>query len=377
MEQLFSFYNAQVIITSFTFTFVMYFIYRSTKGEDDRSQFFYTCYFGMCCIFWVAQYISISQFKLVLVGSSVLLFYLLFIAGEIRQSKSSNYKLLNSCAILAILLLIHSVSSSSYWKISGLLAAIIYFIPIIILSAKNAWNRPHFNNIGDKLLSVALTSLVFLFLSFAAYKTLSDHEFVLHVEFWRYYFATINSIVGISLILSYSIEAQLKLKTLSIKDPLTGLYNRRGFEELSNSQLALAVRKNDNVAFLALDIDHFKSINDRYGHAIGDKVLVVLSDLLSRYTRKNDIIMRQGGEEFCILLFDITEKNAVLLAEKIRTAIVNLTINEQNTIINFTASFGVLSMPAQNVDMLESLTRVDAALYQAKKTGRNKVCIAE
>lgn len=183
--------------------------------------------------------------------------------------------------------------------------------------------------------------------------------------------------VGRFSVLDISEQAELerRLKHLAQSDPLTGLANRRYFEEFSDHEFERAVRKKTPLTAIALDIDHFKSVNDTYGHDIGDDVLIALAKRCEKILRATDIMARFGGEEFVILLSDTSYEEAFAKAEEIRLALAALTIDlPGGSTLSFTTSFGVaaLSNEINSIDKL--LKAADTALYKAKQTGRNKVC---
>jgi len=151
-------------------------------------------------------------------------------------------------------------------------------------------------------------------------------------------------------------------------DSMTGLYNRRFFIELCEKELNKQERYRTHFSLLMIDCDHFKNINDKFGHAQGDNVLIALSKVFQTITRKSDIVARVGGEEFMIILEETNLEDAYLMAEKIRKEISEQMISHHH----ITVSIGVTQSQAQ--DNLESiLSRVDKALYSAKTAGRNRV----
>ena len=172
-------------------------------------------------------------------------------------------------------------------------------------------------------------------------------------------------------------KAQAELSLLASIDPLTKLFNRRYFTKMSSSILNLAQRKRTDTAIIMIDIDNFKSINDTYGHKIGDDVIVVLSDKLQDLSRKSDIVSRWGGEEFLILLPDTDATKAMVLAQKIRKSVESLILTlENDKILNFTISLGISQMKNESEKDIESvIIRADKALYKAKDSGRNQVFI--
>lgn len=169
------------------------------------------------------------------------------------------------------------------------------------------------------------------------------------------------------------------LKLLASTDSLTKLYNRRYFFELASNIFQLAKREKEALTVIMLDIDHFKNINDTYGHKSGDKVLIYLSSILLDNTRKSDIVSRWGGEEFVILLPNTNINGAKVIAEKIREAVENSTIKTDNQKeFKVTISLGISEVNNENdIDIEDSINRADKVLYQAKNSGRNRVCISQ
>ena len=174
----------------------------------------------------------------------------------------------------------------------------------------------------------------------------------------------------------YLQDLQLELKLLASIDPMTKLFNRRYLTQISEHTLDLAKREQENLSVIMLDIDKFKFINDTYGHQIGDNVIISLSNKLIENQRKSDIICRYGGEEFVILLPNTSQNNAEKVAEKIRKDVESLTLKfELHKDLKFTISLGVSEVAIENENSIESvLKRADDALYEAKESGRNKVC---
>lgn len=156
-------------------------------------------------------------------------------------------------------------------------------------------------------------------------------------------------------------------------DSLTGLYNRRAFQEAAEQQLKISEQYERPLSAVMIDIDHFKSINDRYGHLNGDEVLVSIAGILGDSRRSSDILARWGGEEFVLLLPETEAKNAAIHCESLRSSASELSFEFSGEKISLTASFGIAEF--QKDDTLESLIEnADRQLYRAKKEGRNRVC---
>jgi len=162
-------------------------------------------------------------------------------------------------------------------------------------------------------------------------------------------------------------HAELEART----DPLTGIYNRRSFFEESGLLLKLAQRKHIPLGLLMLDIDHFKSINDIHGHLIGDQALCATARVIAEHVRDVDVFGRIGGEEFALLV-SADAAGTVKIARRIHRGIARIDINSAQGAVRFTASIGVACLNGE-IDILELLQQADSALYQAKRTGRNRI----
>ncbi len=164
-----------------------------------------------------------------------------------------------------------------------------------------------------------------------------------------------------------------ELRELSITDPLTGVGNRRFFMERLRQELHRSERTGRAFVLLMLDLDHFKLVNDRFGHQRGDEMLTRCADVIVQNTRKTDLVARYGGEEFCVLLAETGEERGMLVAEKLRSAVEEMTRNSKAPI---TVSIGIAQWaPKDTRDDL--LRRADRAMYGAKEKGRNcVVCFA-
>ncbi len=160
----------------------------------------------------------------------------------------------------------------------------------------------------------------------------------------------------------------------AITDGLTGLYNRRYFEEYISKEVTRSLRQKQPFSVIGLDLDFLKKINDQYGHAYGDLAIKTVAEVLKNNARSIDVAARMGGEEFNILLPGIDSKGAMTAAERIRKAI---EICELDTIGHITASIGVASFPEHSDSLEEILELTDQAMYQSKREGRNRVTLAK
>jgi diguanylate cyclase (GGDEF)-like protein len=186
--------------------------------------------------------------------------------------------------------------------------------------------------------------------------------------------ATIADHLALSLA---NLKLRETLRFQSIEDPLTGLFNRRYMEEALHRELARIKRQNSSMAVIMLDVDHFKKLNDTYGHDLGDNVLRELGRFLNNRVRTEDIPCRYGGEEFALILTDIPMDSAITKAEDICTGIAEtLMIHCRDQVLSITVSMGVAAYPNHGENADDILQAADAALYQAKEAGRNRVIAA-
>jgi diguanylate cyclase (GGDEF)-like protein len=171
-------------------------------------------------------------------------------------------------------------------------------------------------------------------------------------------------------------ELEKKILKLATTDYLTGISNRRSFMEQANSEWTRSMRYQYPLSVLMIDMDHFKTINDNYGHHFGDLSLKTFVTVALKNIRGNDIFGRLGGEEFAIILVDADEKKALIVAERLRKEVSLTTVAENNISFNFHVSIGV-SLANDNDSKIENIIeRADKALYKAKHLGRNRVISA-
>lgn len=165
---------------------------------------------------------------------------------------------------------------------------------------------------------------------------------------------------------------------MAITDPLTELYNRRHFFELAEREFERVRRYEHPMSVAMLDVDHFKHINDTYGHQAGDQVLQTLARISADEIRRNDILGRYGGEELIILMPETSHDNAMMAMERLRKTIEQAEITTQRGILSTTISIGMASkLPEETVDLQKLIDQADQALYAAKLAGRNRVCTWE
>lgn len=171
--------------------------------------------------------------------------------------------------------------------------------------------------------------------------------------------------------------SQQELREQANTDTLTGLANRRFFSQIANKELSLMRRQKEYFAVLMMDIDHFKTVNDTYGHPAGDFVLVKVASCLSQTIREEDMVARIGGEEFVVGSPYTNRLAAIVLAERLRKAIDQLEIEYEGNQIPVTISIGIALMPQDGETVEEVLAAADERLYTAKQNGRNRFCAAD
>jgi len=186
-------------------------------------------------------------------------------------------------------------------------------------------------------------------------------------------FDTVMLALALAYLFQITEQKKLEAENMARIDPLTSLNNRRAFNEFASIIWKASYRKDNDLSLIMIDLDHFKNINDTFGHKSGDEILIQLSQLLKSENRAGDLLARWGGEEFIILLPDTSEHDAVAISERFRKKISQLSVNIAKENISLTASFGVASKVDINESIDDLITRADNYLYHAKQTGRNRV----
>jgi diguanylate cyclase (GGDEF)-like protein len=174
-----------------------------------------------------------------------------------------------------------------------------------------------------------------------------------------------------------NLKLRISLRQQSIRDPLTDLFNRRYLEETLDRELRRATRLQRPVGVVMMDLDHFKSFNDRFGHEAGDLLLRELGKLLKKHIRGGDVACRYGGEEFALILPDISMEDVRQRAEQLRAEIKDMDIKyREATLESITLSLGVAMFPDHGNTGSLLLRAADTALYEAKRMGRDRVVVA-
>jgi len=197
----------------------------------------------------------------------------------------------------------------------------------------------------------------------------------LEVSIIRSILSVMVMVVGSSKALSRTLA---ELEYYAQHDPLTGLNNRRYFNDMLDYEIGRSERHSHEFSVMLLDLDDFKDINDSYGHPVGDQALCAIADVLKAQFRKGDLACRIGGDEFAVLLPETTPQSAINVGEKIRHAIHDIEFTSgEGKVFHLTVSVGVVGYPRDAKDINDLLAGVDAALYRAKGMGKNSVCLLE
>ncbi len=267
-----------------------------------------------------------------------------------------------------------------YSTIAGLLP--LQAIWLLFKSREDPATRPAQLLVGCSLL---LYSGVVLLRGFYGYHDWwYDKPYVHPVESFSYLLpynfgipALLMGFFGVTLmtmqrILAMSRVHQMRAEYLATRDDLTLLLNRRAFRTVAARDLARAQRAQHSLCMAMIDLDHFKRINDNYGHSFGDEALRHFAECWQSQLRETDVLARYGGEEFVLLLPDTAANEAQVLLERARLALADTALEVNAQLVKVTVSAGVtLAMPGDTIDSL--LSRADEALYQAKDAGRNRV----
>jgi diguanylate cyclase (GGDEF)-like protein/PAS domain S-box-containing protein len=232
-----------------------------------------------------------------------------------------------------------------------------------------------FDHYEEKILHVIETGEETMFESVASPTPMEKTYNWLHMVAERDESGAITGVLALGRDITKRKQLEKKLEHQAHFDHLTGLANRRHFLDQARSELARIGRYGGELSLIMFDIDHFKRFNDTYGHDIGDLVLQKIAEIGRKTIRKSDIIGRIGGEEFVVLLPHTDKQRAMDAAERLRVAIAKGQVRPQSgSPLRFTASFGVITTRDKSKNIDELLIQVDAAMYQAKESGRNRVC---
>ncbi|ELV8624155.1 GGDEF domain-containing protein [Vibrio cidicii] len=327
--------------------------------------------FGNSTTFWLSK---------ILANSAIGLGYALIVTGlsQFRQASSNNTAIaLAGFPVLVLYLIFYSefqMSTNARIIVLSIYISLCCALSAYVVARGEAKDHP----IAVRLLSAAfsLMSLWMLFRAGFTYHSAEIADFMLASDVHQISFLlSIALILALGFTFPLMVNARLVINiyNTSLLDPLTNLYNRRAMEDMVPRELSRVERTHSELSIILLDIDHFKQVNDQYGHQVGDVTLSGIGQLLNTHLRGQDLSFRIGGEEFLILLPDTNLDSALVVAEKLRQIMseTQFSAKQQEPC---TASFGVAQL-LQHDEWDSLLNRADAALYLAKRKGRNRVCL--
>lgn len=334
----------------------------------------FTVYFMAALLGWIA--LTLQQGESTPVGvdipsvMAILNSYILFLAAG-QRAHNRRGRLALGVICLAAGLSVFFLPPRQMFVIQTASAA-LFFAGTGLLCLRRGWQQ---SNIGDGIIAWAALTM-FVGMPVAIYRLLvaGDYREAQAVAFGVH--SVSYALVVVGFLASVLIEYQQHLSHLATQDPLTRLLNRRGLEDALYISFAHASRHGLSTSAIMVDIDHFKKINDSFGHEAGDQVLRQVADTLQRMSRASDVVARTGGEEFLLVLPDTGLDAARHLAERIREAIGERPLAVDHQKIPVTISLGVASV-AGDVDLEALAQAADRAMYLAKRGGRNRVASVE
>ena len=363
-----------VLIFCITFAQMLIVYVLSDSSNPPAGLGLFTVYFMAALLCWIAFTLQQGNNPPMTVDvpsvAAILNSYILFLAAGQRAGISWGRRPLGLVCLLACLS-VFFINPQRMFTVQTSAAA-LFFAGAGILCALRGWRQ---TNVGDAIIAFAAVLMVVgvpvaLFQQFVN----QDMAWAQSVAFGTH--STAYVLVAVGFLASVLIESQQYLSNLATEDPLTRLFNRRGMENALQVTLAHAARQQTPTSALMVDIDHFKQVNDSFGHEVGDQVIRQVADFLERLSRSSDVVARTGGEEYLLVLPDTRLDAARVLAERIRSAISDHALLVENQRIKVTVSIGVACLEGEsNLDDLAQ--EADRALYLAKRGGRNRVASVE
>ncbi|HSG61798.1 MAG TPA: GGDEF domain-containing protein [Pseudomonadales bacterium] len=337
------------------------------QTRSPRTLKFFQMYFYGGGIGWIALCFIELLNVVVPIAVQVIPFYLatyllLYMLADSVPFRKYGLIWLGSNVLFVVGVLLSDSIQATLWNFA--IYNLIHMTVLLLVSLKLM------RNVGDRIIALAIFLPLSLSLLQMYNLTKDNHEIVIGIGLISS--ATSFSLVALGFMTMNLVSHRDSLQHLADIDPLTGLYNRRGLD----ARLARLTYQNLHnpiqVSAVACDIDHFKRINDRYGHDVGDIVIKEYSSKLLELSRNSDIVARLGGEEFALILPQTDMEDAIKLAERLREAIEKTDINVGADQIKLTSSFGVAGQfKLSSTD--ELMKEADKQLYRAKETGRNRV----
>lgn len=333
----------------------------------------YTVYFMASLLAWIAQTLQKNTgIQMDVNVPSVMIIlnsYILFIAAGQRASNVRGRISLGAICLAACLCVFFLPPKQMFVVQNGAMTLLFTATGLVC-----GWRGWRYRNIGDTIIAYAALTMV-ISLPIAIYYFLDvDEQRGQVIAFGVHSVA--YALIAIGFLASVVIEYQQHLSNLATLDPLTRLLNRRGMEDALQISMAQASRRGTPTSAIMVDIDHFKGVNDSFGHEVGDHVLRQVAEVLGRLCRSSDVVARTGGEEFLLILPETELDSARILAERIRAAIGERPLLVDFQRIGVTVSLGVACMVG-GVNMDELSQEANRALYLAKRGGRNRVASVE
>ena len=334
----------------------------------------FTVYFMAALLGWIAVTLQQGTNPPMAVDvpsvAAILNSYILFMAAGQRAGLTAGRVPLGMVCLLACLS-VFFLDPQRMFTVQASTSA-LFFAVVGIICALRGWRQA---NVGDAIIAFAATLMV-VGIPAALYHQILQQDMAQAQAIAFGVHSTAYVLVAIGFLASVLIEYQQYLSHLATEDPLTRLFNRRGMEDALRVTLAHASRHQQPTSALMVDIDHFKQVNDSFGHDVGDQVLRQVADFLERLSRHSDVTARIGGEEFLLVLPDTNLDAARMLAERVRAAISDHPLVVENQRIKVTVSVGAACLDGEaNLDELAQ--EADRALYLAKRGGRNRVASVE
>jgi diguanylate cyclase (GGDEF)-like protein len=334
----------------------------------------FTVYFMAALLGWIAFTLQQGTNPPMAVDvpsvAAILNSYILFMAAGQRSGLTAGRLPLGLVCLLACLSVFFLDPQRMFSVQAGVAA--LFFTGTGILCAFRSWRQA---NVGDAIIAFAAV-LMIVGIPLALYQQIVQQDIAGAQSIAFGVHSTAYVLVAVGFLASVLIEYQQYLSHLATEDPLTRLLNRRGMEDALRVTLAHASRHQQPISALLVDIDHFKQVNDSFGHEVGDQVIRQVADFLTHLSRSSDVVARTGGEEYLLILPDTGLDAARILAERIRSAIGDHPLVVENQRIKVTVSVGVACLEGEaNLDDLSQ--EADRALYMAKRGGRNRVASVE
>jgi len=367
-----------MLLTLIIYNFLLFFTSRL------KEHLFYACYLVSGSL-WVALSYGLFADIFNVYGTTTLkwhlslitmpIFLLLFMINIFETKKKypiEHWALLSVLTLLIISFIYGLFDIVTTLKYSSTLAAIMMLVSLSVTFSM--FIRKHHAALLFLLghgLFVAFCTLAVLF-----YKGITEFNYI---NSHGVGIGIVLEALMLSLIIAYRIKnletikaKQANLQLLASTDALTKLFNRHYFNSAANKLFEQIRRSQQTASIAIIDIDHFKKVNDTYGHVVGDQSIAHVAKVIKTHSRQQDIVARYGGEEFVILMPNTTEDNAYKLAEFIRIELENATLKVGRDVLSFTISIGVTEINTQTVNLQGAINQADKALYKAKDNGRNQ-----